>query len=234
MEIQTNTYSNNPRNKKNHDFIQLQELFPSLETATIRLYFENSGFKFEDTAILLDQDGDGSLFYDDDRYEDQQSGFLFRCAKGDLFFDPPGYASLAHCVSQDLSMSKGIAVTFKEKFFPTSSKYMRNLINQRKSVGGVAIHPLDNIFIYNLITKKKYWHFPQYSDLISSLNTMKKHAIENHVELICIPKIACGLDRLYWPRVKKIIIEVFKEIGVEIVVYIYSDDNIMDYFQDDF
>lgn len=35
--------------------------------------------------------------------------------RGDLFSSPPT-ASLAHCVSEDLAMGKGIAVLFKDKF----------------------------------------------------------------------------------------------------------------------
>ena len=35
--------------------------------------------------------------------------------KGDLF-DCPETDSLVHCVSEDLRMGKGIAVTFKKKF----------------------------------------------------------------------------------------------------------------------
>ena len=41
--------------------------------------------------------------------------FNFSEARGDLF-DCPLTASLAHCVSEDMAMGKGIAKAFKEKF----------------------------------------------------------------------------------------------------------------------
>ena len=43
------------------------------------------------------------------------SGFCFSEVKGDLF-SSPDTSSLAHCVSEDLAMGKGVAVLFKRKF----------------------------------------------------------------------------------------------------------------------
>ena len=41
--------------------------------------------------------------------------FSFEVKKGDLFCSP-STDSLAHCISEDCAMSKGIAVQFKKKF----------------------------------------------------------------------------------------------------------------------
>ncbi len=40
---------------------------------------------------------------------------VFQEIRGDLFSDPSN-TSLAHCVSQDMEMSKGIAKLFRDKF----------------------------------------------------------------------------------------------------------------------
>ena len=54
----------------------------------------------------------------------------FNEKRGDLFACPES-ASLGHCVSRDLSMSKGIAVIFKERF-----RGLRTLKEQGEWVGG--------------------------------------------------------------------------------------------------
>ena len=43
------------------------------------------------------------------------TGLTFSEVQGDLFGCPSTY-SLAHCVSEDLAMGKGVAVHFKEQF----------------------------------------------------------------------------------------------------------------------
>lgn len=43
------------------------------------------------------------------------SSFCFSEVKGDLFSCPDS-SSLAHCVSEDMAMGKGVAVLFKRKF----------------------------------------------------------------------------------------------------------------------
>ena len=44
-----------------------------------------------------------------------QMPFVFQEIRGDLF-SAPANVSLAHCVSVDMSMSKGIATLFRDKF----------------------------------------------------------------------------------------------------------------------
>ena len=45
----------------------------------------------------------------------QAGTFQYKEIKGDLFSCPPT-SSLAHCISEDVRMGKGIAVLFKNKF----------------------------------------------------------------------------------------------------------------------
>lgn len=133
--------------------------------------------------------------------------------RGDLF-KCPETSSMAHCVSEDLSMSKGIAVVFKNKY-----KGLDELKTQKKKPGDVAVLKRDGRFIYYMITKERYFHKPTYLSLESSLVMMRLHCVENGVQQLAIPRIGCGLDRLEWTKVKNIISTVFKNTGITISVY---------------
>lgn len=137
---------------------------------------------------------------------------------GDLF-NANDSISLAHCVSRDFVMSKGIASTFKLKF--GNVDYLKS---QNQGIGSVAILPLGSRFIYYLITKEYYWNKPTYFTLQSSLWAMKEHCIQNKVKQLGMPMIGCGLDRLHWDRVKNIIEEVFQNTNINIIVYVYNQN----------
>ena len=48
---------------------------------------------------------------------------------------------------------------------------------------------------------------------------LKKYIVENNFERILMPKIGCGLDKLEWKNVKKIVEEVFEGTNIEIKVF---------------
>ena len=122
--------------------------------------------------------------------------------------------SLGHCVSEDLAMSKGIAVIFAKHF-----KRIDELRNQNPKVGSmVVLDEPDNRKIYYLVTKKRYYDIPTYDNLKSSLICMRDHIIQNNVKELALPRIASGLDRLKWDLVKKIIIDVFDSVDVHIII----------------
>ena len=132
---------------------------------------------------------------------------------GDLF-SAPNNMSLAHCISQDCVMGKGIAKQFSEKF-----GRVNEIKEQCVKVGGVAILKDKERFIYNLVTKHKYYEKPTMTDLRNSLLEMRKHMKEKGVESVGMPRIGCGLDLLDWGQVKRLLEEVFQDSSINIVIF---------------
>ena len=128
-------------------------------------------------------------------------------------------ASICHCVSEDLAMTRGIAKTIKHRF-----RRITELRGKGTKTGDVAVLQVGPRFVYNLVTKENYWEKPTYGTLRSSLERMKEHAEQNSVRKICMPRIGCGLDRLKWTKVKQMVIDVFKNDQMEIVVYVLQND----------
>ena len=133
--------------------------------------------------------------------------------KGDLF-NCPEYFSLAHCVSQDFYMSQGIAKTFKNYF-----RCVNELIAQNKNLGEVAELILTERNIYYMITKTKYYNKPSYQNVFVALNNLKESCQLHCVTYLGMPRIACGLDKLNWEIVCKLINFVFKDTNVKIYIY---------------
>lgn len=136
----------------------------------------------------------------------------------DLFSVSEDYY-LAHCISADFGMGKGIVVEFNKRFDMKKnlqtcfSGYLEEFVEEDYKSDCLM---MDRVF--NLITKERYWHKPTYSTMQGALEMMKKLAIENNIKKIAMPIIGCGLDRLQWDKVSKIIQEVFEDTDIEILV----------------
>lgn len=136
----------------------------------------------------------------------------------DLFSVPNNFY-LAHCISADFGMGKGIAVEFnkrfnmKKKLLEKYPNYYNEYVENR--IKGDCILE-DNVF--NLITKARYWNKPTYKTFENALEQMKYICEVNHITKIAMPVIGCGLDKLQWKNVKVIINKVFKDTDVEILV----------------
>lgn len=140
--------------------------------------------------------------------------------KGDLF---SSHTALAHCVSSDLQMDKGIALGFRNMFGG-----INELLSQNTSVGemcgliredGRKDYSKSYRYIYYLITKAKYFQKPTYNNLALCIQKMKNHMIEMNVTELSIPLLGSGLDKLSWDKVKSIIIDIFRDTNITIYVY---------------
>ena len=126
---------------------------------------------------------------------------------------------LAHCISADFGMGKGIVVEFNKRFDMKrrlQSKYP-DYINEWHSRKWSFNCILEDK-VFNLITKERYFHKPTYDSLYGALNLMKFISIQKGITKIAMPIIGCGLDRLQWNKVSEIIKEIFKDTDIEILV----------------
>ena len=137
------------------------------------------------------------------RIECPDSGMVLSVVKGDLFSAGKD-VSLAHCISEDCRLGKGIAKIFRDKFGRVDE-----IQKMGKGVGEVAAVRHGSRFVYNLVTKPKYSDKPTYATLRRSLEAMRSHAKQNSVKEISMPKIGCGLDGLQWNAVRTLVKNVF-------------------------
>ena len=141
----------------------------------------------------------------------------------DLFSVSEDYY-LAHCISADFALGKGIAVEFNKRFD------MKNKLIDR--FDGDVTHAWDGNInegypsgacfkvdrVLNLVTKRNYWNKPTYRTLTESLVCMLDICKEYNIKKVAMPLIGCGLDRLQWDRVYDIITTIFKDVDIEILV----------------
>ena len=123
--------------------------------------------------------------------------------------------SLAHCISSDFKMSAGNARSFKRNFpynFPESTN------------SPLFVQQVDDRFIYHLVTKKRFFQKPTYNSLRRSLEAMTQHANKHKVTEISMPKAGCGLDRLEWYKVERLIGEICAQSNFTITVYDQNKD----------
>lgn len=137
----------------------------------------------------------------------------------DLFTCDNSYY-LAHCISADFALTKGIAVEFDKRFdmrrklrkqYPS---YLKSDWAARHGRGDALI--IDKVI--NLITKERYWEKPTLDNVGNALATLKEHAHEKQIDKVAMPLIGCGLDRLKWKDVKQKIFDVFQDTNMEILV----------------
>jgi O-acetyl-ADP-ribose deacetylase (regulator of RNase III) len=142
---------------------------------------------------------------------------VIREVAGDLF-SVPNTASLVHCVAEDLRMSQGIAVEFRQRF-----GRIPELLNQRCITGQMAFlsDPRDDPkrFIFYLVTKAKSTGKPTLESLESSLHCLKDHCMRQNVTQLSMPRIGCGLDLLKWSQVSEMLHRIFMNSGISITIY---------------
>ena len=81
-------------------------------------------------------------------------------------------------------------------------------------------------YIYNLVTKERFYDEPNPSTLSKTLEALKIHASMNGVSTIAIPKLACGLDQKNWQEIVKLLRDIFDYAGVQIVVYTLEENGV--------
>lgn len=129
----------------------------------------------------------------------------------DLFTVDNSYY-IAHCISSDCGMGKGIALLIENRF-KIKKKLLEYSMEMRKYPACILV---DRIF--NLITKEYYYNKPTYESVEKALISMKDVCLKKNIKKIAMPTIASDLDKLNWQKVKLIIIHVFEDTDIEILV----------------
>lgn len=96
------------------------------------------------------------------------------------------------------------------------------LMDQEKTckIGDFAYLEKDNIKIYYLITKEKYYNKPTIETLKKTLLKLCEDCEKQNINTLFMPKLGCGLDKLNWKKVKSIIFEIFSPIKTKIIIVI--------------
>lgn len=138
---------------------------------------------------------------------------IYREINLDLFETDYSYA-LAHCISADCKMGAGIAKEFRRRYPDIPKK----VLNSKPKIGDVISYHSKGRMIFNLVTKKKYYHKPTYETFASAIIGLKFKCEDLCIKKIAIPLLGAGLDKLDWSENKKIIQNVFYHTDIEILV----------------
>ncbi|ARF10133.1 hypothetical protein Hokovirus_1_12 [Hokovirus HKV1] len=124
--------------------------------------------------------------------------------------------TIAHCVSSDFKLGAGIAKIIKNKY-PILPEGPPNL--PKGIIGNAHGIQNDDMLVFHLVTKPKYYDKPTYDTLTKSLISLKNQLLERNIKSISMPKIGCGLDKLEWSKVSEIIENVFSDTNIIVSVY---------------
>ncbi|XP_014664184.1 PREDICTED: uncharacterized protein LOC106806688 [Priapulus caudatus] len=167
----------------------------------------------EDSNSRLAEGEDAEEEEIEEEDEAPSPNFHFREVKGDIF-SASDTKSLAHCISRDRVLVKGISKHFKKKFGGA-----KDLKDQNKEVGAVAVLKRGQRFIYYLVTKDKHFQKPTYAALRQSLRATREHCRQHRVKHLCMSRLGCGLDGLDWTRMSAMIVSIFKPLAITVSVY---------------
>lgn len=168
---------------------------------------------------------------------------IYKEEYADVTTKMPEYVT-AHCISEDCAMGAGVVLAFRKTFPGLKAACMEYMEMVRNSVSPYADHENRNSFVtsdytvypyrhvdagktvYNMFTKKNYWHKAgkgiSYEDymkhLKESLEMVKKSMIVKSEKKLAMPRIGSGLDRCKWEDVKETILEVFKDTDFEVLI----------------
>lgn len=128
--------------------------------------------------------------------------------KGDLFSLSDNEYQFVQCISADFAMGAGIAVQFNKKYNVKNilkGKFTNFLQYWDDPWGRGRGWCLYCNNVYNLITKRNYWHKPDNESMQKALDRLHFLCVKNQVKKLAMPKIGCGLDGMKWHEVSSMI-----------------------------
>lgn len=124
-------------------------------------------------------------------------------------FDSPQGCWLAHCVSADFEMGAGIAKQFNQKY-AGAKEYLRREFPIDSEFGASIGMAIVHSNVVYLVTKHRYFEKPTYDSMQDALHNLRRAVREMCIHQLAIPKLGCGLDKLNWEVVKKMIETTFE------------------------
>ncbi|CAH1969951.1 unnamed protein product [Acanthoscelides obtectus] len=112
-------------------------------------------------------------------------------------------------------MSRGIAKGFLRKF-----GRVHELRQSNPEVAEVLqiTEEGTNRKIFYLVTKKASYQEPNYEDVWNALCSLRRVLLAEDLRKLAIPKLACGLDNLYWKIIRSMLEVVFRYTGIRFLV----------------
>ncbi len=142
---------------------------------------------------------------------------ILKFKTGDVLHPREGGITVAHCISEDLKLGAGVALKVRKKY-PSIIKHLRET---KKTVGEVCMVKYKEDYIFNLITKKRFFEKPTYFNIFICLQNLRKLLLNLELNTIRIPLIGCGLDKKKWLVVKYMISFIFKDSKLKVITYNY-------------
>ena len=110
-------------------------------------------------------------------------------------------------------MGAGIAREFRTRWGRPA-----DLVDQHPSVGRAAYIIRDERFIFYLVTKRFFYEKPTYYTMAEALKDLSRICNENRISTLLIPQLGCGLDKLEWGKVKRLIEEHLGTLDVKVYI----------------
>lgn len=139
--------------------------------------------------------------------------------KGDIF--ARDRECMIQCVSADFKLGAGIAKEFSDRFRVRDKLLRRYGTDYGKFFlrdGGGALVTEDPLVI-NLVTKEHYYDKPTYDTMLVSLMQAAMLCEVWEVFEVSMPLIGCGLDKLEWERVRRLVEKAFNGLNMLVTVY---------------
>jgi hypothetical protein len=156
----------------------------------------------------------------DTNIQSEEPSFKFvEMKQGIDLFSAPSNFSLAHCVDKKMTMRKGIAKEFAQKF-----QRRDELQAMDKNVGQVSTLKDKKRHIFYLITKARHDSIPEVEHIVECLHELKQKCVLLGVKHLAIPRLACGLDRQKWSAIREYILDIFSNTNIELRVYFKPSD----------
>ena len=153
-----------------------------------------------------------------EKAQQEKTAGMIREITGDLFEVGEDYF-LAHCISADFSMSKGIVTEFDRRFGIGAA--LKAGYPKYRAVWQEEGRKSDCLLtgrVFNLVTKERYNYRPTYASVTGALEKMRDICKEQGIKKVAMPRIGSGLDRLKWDKVYGIIYGIFAGTGIEVLV----------------